>query len=57
MSKRNVVVGQVVERGSIIGYVGSSGWSTGPHVHFEIWVGGRPWAKGATRINPWLMYP
>lgn len=56
MSKRNVVVGQTVERGQIIGYVGSSGWATGPHLHFEIWVGGKPWAKGATRINPWLMY-
>lgn len=56
MSKRNVVVGQTVERGSIIGYVGSSGWATGPHLHFEIWVGGKPWAKGATRINPWTMY-
>lgn len=56
MSKRNVVVGQTVERGSIIGYVGSSGWATGPHLHFEVWVGGKPWAKGATRINPWMMY-
>lgn len=56
MSKRAVEKGQAVERGTIIGYVGSSGWATGPHVHFEVWVGGRPWASGATRINPWLMY-
>lgn len=55
MSKRNVTVGQTVARGQIIGYVGKSGWATGPHVHFEVWRGGKPWG-GGTRINPWSMY-
>lgn len=55
MSKQNVVKGQVVSRGSVIGYMGKSGWATGTHVHFEVWVGGAPW-KGGRRINPWTMY-
>jgi len=45
MSKLGVVPGQEVRRGEIIGFVGSSGRSTGPHVHFEVRMGG-------TAVNP-----
>ncbi|OJV30694.1 MAG: hypothetical protein BGO24_08250 [Sphingomonas sp. 67-36] len=42
MSRRNVVVGQRVRRGDVIGFVGSTGLSTGPHLHYEVRVGSRP---------------
>jgi len=41
-----VVAGQSVKRGDIIGYVGMSGRSTGPHLHYEVWVHGAP-------VNPY----
>ena len=36
LSSINVEVGQVVEKGSVIGIMGSTGNSTGTHLHFEV---------------------
>jgi murein DD-endopeptidase MepM/ murein hydrolase activator NlpD len=41
MSQMAVRPGQQVRRGQVIGYVGSSGLSTGPHLHYEMYRGGR----------------
>jgi murein DD-endopeptidase MepM/ murein hydrolase activator NlpD len=41
-----VVAGQQVQRGDIIGYVGRSGRSTGPHLHYEVRIGDTP-------VNPY----
>ena len=45
LSSRSVNVGTSVSRGQVIGRIGSTGVSTGPHLHFEVTVGG-------SRTNP-----
>ena len=45
MIRYTVSVGQYVTRGEIIGYVGSTGWSTAPHLHLTMDYNGR-------RVNP-----
>jgi murein DD-endopeptidase MepM/ murein hydrolase activator NlpD len=40
-SKLYVAKGETVTRGQTLGAMGSTGWSTGPHLHFEVIVGGK----------------
>lgn len=42
---KGVRAGQRVKQGQVVAYVGSTGASTGPHLHYEIWSGGK-------RVNP-----
>ena len=49
LSKYKCRAGQRVKRGDIIGYVGSTGRSEAPHLHYEVRKGGRP-------INPVNFY-
>ena len=45
MSSRKVVVGQYVNQGDVLGITGSTGNSTGPHLHFEV-------TENGVRVNP-----
>ncbi len=45
----NVKVGQEVKRGDVIGYVGNTGGSTAPHLHYEV-------HKGGSAVNPQYYY-
>jgi len=49
LDRFNVREGQKVKRGDVIGFVGSTGLSTAPHLHYEVHVNG-------TAVNPALYY-
>ena len=54
LSRLNVAAGQAVHKGDLIGYVGTTGRSTGPHLHYEVRIGGVavnpvPYLQGGVR--------
>ena len=42
MSVTKVSPGQTVSKGQVIGLEGTTGYSTGPHCHFEVRINGKP---------------
>ncbi|MGH9947557.1 MAG: M23 family metallopeptidase [Pyrinomonadaceae bacterium] len=50
LSKIDIEVGNPVSRGTLLGYIGSTGRSTGPHLHYELRLGEKP-------INPRRFLP
>jgi murein DD-endopeptidase MepM/ murein hydrolase activator NlpD len=57
LSRLAVAAGQPVKKGDLIGYVGSTGRSTGPHLHYEVRIAGTavnpvPYMQGNVRTAP-----
>ena len=50
MSSLTVGAGEVIAAGRQVGRIGMTGDATGPHCHFEVWIG--PIWAGGTRVNP-----
>ncbi|MDR2132067.1 MAG: M23 family metallopeptidase [Clostridiales Family XIII bacterium] len=49
LSRVDAAPGDMVEKGALIGAVGSTGYSTGPHLHYEVRIGNRP-------VNPSMLF-
>jgi murein DD-endopeptidase MepM/ murein hydrolase activator NlpD len=49
LSRLDVKAGDMVEKGALIGAVGTTGYSTGPHLHYEMRIGDRP-------VNPSMLF-
>ncbi|MEW5874144.1 MAG: M23 family metallopeptidase [Candidatus Zixiibacteriota bacterium] len=59
LSKFSVKKGARVKRGDVIGFVGNTGYSTGPHLHYEVHINGRAVnpMKYIYDMNPWPTDP
>ena len=54
-----VKVGQIVNKGQVLGYMGNTGWSSGAHLHFGVYKDGNmqdpaPYLKGTKSIPAWI---
>ena len=54
LASKSVTTGQRVEKGQVIGIMGTTGLSTGVHLHYSVWDG-YPY-YGSSHINPWNFY-
>ena len=52
MSRIAARAGETVQQGQVIGYVGSSGLSTGAHLHYEVYKNGRPVNPLSVKLTP-----
>ena len=52
MSRIVAQPGQSVRQGQVIGYVGSTGLSTGPHLHYELYRNGVAINPASVKIHP-----
>ena len=49
---RGIKPGAKVQQGQTIGYVGSSGWATGPHLHYEVIENGKKINSQTLKLPP-----